>query len=203
MRGFSVFQGYYKDPEKTAQVLDSEGWYHSGDIGTLDEERSLVVIDRKKNIFKLAQGEYIAPEKIENIYIKDPIISQIFIYGESLEHSLVSIIVPNPEELIDLAKIVLPDKQNVSVSKLCTNKKMTDSILERLYTHGREAGLNGFELPKAIYLESTPFTIENDLLTPTLKMKRHQVQQFYSTQLEEMYTTMKEFTENRNDKSKL
>lgn len=111
VRGGNVFQGYHKDPEKTKEALDEEGWCHTGDIGMIDEKGSIVVIDRKKNIFKLAQGElqgwecvrpqifgvgrplltvcmllfnlgeYIAPEKIENIYLKNTLFSQI--YGKS------------------------------------------------------------------------------------------------------------------------
>lgn len=70
IRGHSVFAGYYKDDEKTAETFDAEGWLHSGDVGVILPNGSLRVVDRKKNIFKLSQGEYVSPEKIENTYIR-------------------------------------------------------------------------------------------------------------------------------------
>ena len=84
MRGKSNFRGYFKDLEKTKECMDSDGWLHSGDVGTILPNGSVVIIDRVKNIFKLSQGEYIAPEKIENIYIKVKGVSECFVYGDSL-----------------------------------------------------------------------------------------------------------------------
>ena len=83
--GDNVMSGYYKSPEKTAETIDEEGWLHSGDIGEWLEDGSLHIIDRKKHIFKLAQGEYIAPEKIEIVYLMCSKIMQVFVDGSSLE----------------------------------------------------------------------------------------------------------------------
>eukprot|EP00667_Euglena_gracilis_P005469 EG_transcript_5509 len=88
VRGPNAFLGYYKMPEATAEAMDSDGWVHSGDIGIWTARGQLKVVDRKKNIFKLAQGEYIAPEKIENVYCKSSIVSQAFVYGDSFQHQL-------------------------------------------------------------------------------------------------------------------
>lgn len=104
-RGPNVFQGYWKMPEKTEETIDSEGWLHSGDIGLWLANGNLKIIDRKKNIFKLSQGEYVAPEKIENIYVQSKWIAQAFVYGNSLERVLVGIIVPNEEILETYCKV--------------------------------------------------------------------------------------------------
>lgn len=81
------FFRYYKDPEMTAETIDSEGWHHTGDVGMWLPNGTLKIIDRRKHIFKLSQGEYIVPEKIENIYIRSQYVEQVFVYGESLKVS--------------------------------------------------------------------------------------------------------------------
>lgn len=102
-RGPCIFLGYYKDDEKTKEAVDEDGWLHSGDIGKIRPNGSLQVIDRKKNIFKLAQGEYVAPEKVEGIYKTVKGISEIFVYGNSLKSTLVGIVIPDPEVLPRIA----------------------------------------------------------------------------------------------------
>lgn len=96
IRGHGIFLGYYKEPEKTAEAIDNEGWLHTGDVGQLNTfNGSVKIIDRKKNLFKLAQGEYIAPEKIENIYVKAKGAAEVFIHGDSLQSACVCICVPD------------------------------------------------------------------------------------------------------------
>ena len=99
MKGPTVFSGYYKRPDKTAEAFDSEGWFMTGDVGLIYPNGSLRIIDRSKNIFKLSQGEYIAPEKIENVLILSKYIAQCFIYGDSLKNALVSVIVVEEAEV--------------------------------------------------------------------------------------------------------
>ena len=82
-RGTSIFAGYYRDLEKTKECVDEDGWLHSGDIGLILPNGALRIFDRRKNIFKLSQGEYIAPEKIENIYMKVKGVAEVFVYGDS------------------------------------------------------------------------------------------------------------------------
>lgn len=85
VKGTNVFRGYYKDPERTAEAIDEYGWHHTGDVGMWLPDGTLKIIDRRKHIFKLSQGEYIVPEKIEAIYVKCQYVLQCFVYGESLK----------------------------------------------------------------------------------------------------------------------
>lgn len=85
VKGTNVFRGYYKDSERTAEAIDEYGWHHTGDVGMWLANGTLKIIDRRKHIFKLSQGEYIVPEKIEAIYVKSQYVLQNFVYGESLK----------------------------------------------------------------------------------------------------------------------
>ncbi|KAI7868627.1 hypothetical protein BDF14DRAFT_1792338 [Spinellus fusiger] len=189
VRGDNVFVGYYKEEEKTREVLDSEGWYHTGDIATLNKDGRLQIIDRKKNIFKLAQGEYIAPEKIENVYCKSSVVAQLFIYGDSLQASLVMIVVPEPEAFNAFVAAQLPAvaAQKLSFEALCKNAQVKEAMLRHLIQVGQKAKLQGFEQAKAIYLHSEPFTMAQDLLTPTLKVKRPQAAKYFKDSIDAMY----------------
>ena len=82
---FCCYCRYLKDPQRTAETIDKDGWHHTGDIGQWLPNGTLKVIDRKKHIFKLSQGEYIVPEKIENAYIRSQYVEQVFVHGESLK----------------------------------------------------------------------------------------------------------------------
>ncbi|ORZ10771.1 hypothetical protein BCR42DRAFT_380417 [Absidia repens] len=189
-RGPSTFLGYYKDEEKTRETL-IDGWLYTGDIGMMDCNNNLVIIDRKKNIFKLAQGEYIAPEKIENILMNDSLVLQAFVYGDSLQSKLVAIIVPDPELLVPLGrKLGVCDGKDLSMDALhdlCRNPIISKYLLNHLTQVTKRGGLKGFEQPKAIHLEAEPFSIESGILTPTMKLKRPQAKELYEGHIQAMY----------------
>lgn len=184
VKGMNVTSGYFKLPEKTAELLDSDGWLHTQDIGMFLPNGTLKIIDRKKNIFKLSQGEYIAPEKIENIYLLCPLISQIFVAGESLQSYIIAIIVPNDENLLELAKLKGIEG---SFEELCENKEIKNFVLKDLQEIGKKHDLKGFEQVKAITLTSVPFGIENGLISSTLKNKRFQLMKTFQQQISDMY----------------
>jgi len=187
VKGNNVFKGYLKDPEKTAEALDEDGWLHTGDIGKWLPSGVLKIIDRKKNIFKLAQGEYIAPEKIENVYIRSEPVAQVFVHGDSLQSSLIAIVVPDAEVLPNLAqKLGL----NGSLEELCTNQEIKKAILSDMTKLGREGGLKSFEQVKALHLHPELFSVENGLLTPTLKAKRAELKALFQPRIDELYTSI-------------
>ncbi|XP_010588433.2 long-chain-fatty-acid--CoA ligase 6 isoform X1 [Loxodonta africana] len=185
VRGPNVFKGYLKDREKTKEALDSDGWLHTGDIGKWLPAGTLKIIDRKKHIFKLAQGEYVAPEKIENIYIRSEPVAQVYVHGDSLKAFLVGIVVPDPEVMPSWAQ-----KKGFegTYEELCTNKEVKKAILDDLVRLGKAGGLYSFEQVKAIHIHTDMFSVQNGLLTPTLKAKRPQLREYFRTQIEDLYS---------------
>lgn len=183
LRGPSAFNGYYKDPERTAETIDKDGWVHTGDIGRINPDGSLSIIDRKKNIFKLAQGEYVASEKVENAYLTSKYVAEAFLYGDSLKSYCVAIAVADPTALKDLGKELGLD---LSVEELCKNKDVIAKVLADMNKKGKEAKINSFELAKQLYLEPTSFG-ERQLLTPTFKLVRHNAKTHYQTVIDDLY----------------
>jgi len=181
-KGPNVTPGYYKDPELTRSVFDDEGWFHTGDIGHIEDGKFLMVTDRKKEIFKLSNGKFIAPQIIENIFKELPIIDQIMVLGEH-EKFASALISPNfkyfddwkTEKKISFSGneelIQQPEVQSLFSSEIeRLNKRM--SLPERI---------NRFRLVKH---EWTPATGE---LSPTLKLKRKFIHEKYKDLIEQIY----------------
>uniref|UniRef100_A0A673ZI50 Arachidonate--CoA ligase n=1 Tax=Salmo trutta TaxID=8032 RepID=A0A673ZI50_SALTR len=187
VKGPNVFKGYLNDPEKTKEALDQDGWLHTGDIGKWLPNGILKIVDRKKHIFKLAQGEYIAPEKVENIYIRSDPVAQIFVHGDSLQACLVGIVVPDPDSLPGWAK-----KKGIEGSylEMCASK-LKNAILEDILRLGKEGGLKSFEQVRDISLHTEMFSVQNGLLTPTLKAKRTDLRGHFREQIDLLYAKIK------------
>lgn len=190
VRGPTIFRGYYKDEVQTREVIDEDGWLHTGDIGLWLPGGRLKIIDRKKNIFKLAQGEYIAPEKIENVYAKCKFIAQCFVYGDSLNSSLVAIVAVEPEVL--KAWAASEGIQYEDLRQLCADPRARAAVLADMDSIGKEAQLRGFEFAKAVTLVAEPFTFENGLLTPTFKVKRPQAKAYFAKEIADMYAQLRQ-----------
>ncbi|CAB4290305.1 unnamed protein product [Prunus armeniaca] len=179
LRGKSLFSGYHKQQDLTEEVL-VDGWFHTGDIGEFQPNGAMKIIDRKKNIFKLSQGEYVAVENIESKYLQCPLITSIWVYGNSFESFLVAVVVPDRKALEDwAAEYNLTD----DFKSLCQNLKARKYILDELNSVGQKQQLRGFELLKAVHLEPNPFDMERDLITPTFKLKRPQLLKYYKVGL--------------------
>ncbi|OQR96481.1 long-chain-fatty-acid-CoA ligase [Achlya hypogyna] len=190
VRGPNLFSGYYKDPEKTAECLTEDGWFSTGDIGCWNADGTLSLIDRKKNIFKLAQGEYIAAEKIENIYAKSPLVGQIFLYGDSLQSCVVAVVVPDPEAVQAWAAAKgLPDGANLAA--MVSRPELKAAVLASMAEVAKENKLNGFECVKDIVLHAEIFSVENGLITPTFKLKRPQLKAHFEKDIKAMYAALK------------
>ena len=145
------------------------------------------IIDRKKQIFKTSLGEYIAPEKLENVYRRSLFIEQICVHGDSLKSNVVAIIVPDEEYLMQWAS-----QRNLAedFKTLCQNKDLIKMILEDMTRFGVEEGLKSFEQVKAIHLSSELFSVENECLTPTQKLVRHKIVKKFREEIDQMYASL-------------
>jgi len=186
-RGPSCSPGYYKNDEKTAELIDGDGWIHSGDIGEWLPSNSLRIIDRKKSIFKLSQGEYIAPEKLENIYAKSPYVAQIFVHGDSLKSKFVAIVVADREVAAEWCN---QNSIENDITELCSNPEFFAVVKDSMDQIGTDSDVKGFERIADFRMVSELFSVENDLLTPTFKLKRVQAKEMFLQMLNEMYESI-------------
>ncbi|EEY70016.1 long-chain-fatty-acid-CoA ligase, putative [Phytophthora infestans T30-4] len=180
MKGPNVFSGYYKQPELTQEVLDEDGWYATGDIGRWNPDGTLSIVDRKKHIFKLSQGEHVAPEKIEGVYQKSSFVGQVFVDGDSLQNYLVAVVVPDP----DVVKHSTFKNWETDYEQ---RRELEKVVLADMDALAHADGLHGFERVKKIHLTSEAFTVENDLVTPTLKPKRAKLAQYFADEVKTLY----------------
>jgi len=170
VRGSSVVVGYYKNREEFDRTVDKDGWLHSGDIGELGPNRNMKIIDRAKNIFKLSQGEYIAPDRLAEIFRSTKCIVDIFIYGDSLKSCIVAVACPDENAVKEMAKNCGLD-ESLDFEKLCQNQEIKNCILQELKKTGSTNGLKSFELVKAIHLATQNFQ-DLKLTTDAMKVKR-------------------------------
>lgn len=174
IRGHNITPGYFKSPELTSKSFDKDGFLATGDIAIILPNYALKIIDRKKNFFKLSQGEYVAAEKLELIYGQSPLVSQIFVYGDSLRSFLVAMIVAEHSGVMIWAKEHgMTDK---SFEDLCKSPELKAAMKEDFARLMKENGLKGFERLVDFKILSEQWTTENGLLTPTFKLKRSFVQ---------------------------
>ena len=180
-RGPHVMKGYYNKPDATREVIDADGWFHTGDIGTLDDGY-LKITDRKKDIIVTANGKNIAPQPIENQVKTNKYVSQAVMIGDTRKYP-VMLVVPNFEQLEKWAKQreLIWTSRGQLLSMPTVRAKMEKEVLDQL------SGLASFETPKKIALIEEDFSIERGELTPTLKVKRRVVDKHYRNVIDALY----------------
>jgi len=181
MRGPSLMVGYYKDPEKTKEAIDEEGWFHTGDIGKI-ETGVLWITDRKKEIFKLSTGKYVAPQIVENVFKESPLIEQILVVGEG-EKFAAAIISPNFHYLHGWCfKNNVKFRDNTDLVRhpkvLARYQEEVDRINKTL---GRHRQIKKFAVT------CREWSTETGELSPTLKLKRNQLKKVYGIKLDNLY----------------
>ena len=187
------FKGYFKNKEETNRIIDKEGWLHSGDVGVILTKNGncLKIIDRVKNLFKLSQGEYVAPDKVQLILVNSKYVNQIFLDGDSKYNYAIALIYPELEECIKFLKenkkLGDIDYDKINYDDLSGNKIMEEEIVKDCDKVGRKSGLKGFELPKKIRIINEQFSLENGLMTNTLKLKPKNIRIKYKEELKKMY----------------
>jgi long-chain acyl-CoA synthetase len=182
IRGANVARGYLKQPEATAEVFEASGWFHSGDIGRVDEDGFLFITDRKKDLIVTAGGMNIAPQNIENMLKADPFISQAMVYGDRKPYPVVLITV-NAEELAKFAR-----EQGIVATDPAVVVKHP-KVLERVgrTVEEKNSQLQSYAKIKKFTVLPIDFSQEGGELTPTLKVKRKIVSDKYLTTIEELY----------------
>jgi len=164
VRGENVMHGYWRNPEETARVLGEDGWLATGDVGHFDDKGRIVITDRKKDIIVNDRGDNVSPQRIEGMLTLQPEIAQAMVYGDRKPH-LVALLVPDPE---------IADKADAS--------KLLSKALDRVNSE-----LSVLEKVRRFAVADEPFTVENEQLTPSMKIRRHAIKAVYGDRLESLY----------------
>ncbi len=179
-KGPNIMKGYYNQPEKTAEVFTEDGWFCTGDIGKIDERGYLFITDRKKALFKLSTGKYVAPQHIENLLVNSMFIEQSIVLGNSRKFC---------------SALIIPDFNNIKnymqLGASTTNQEMLNNDKVRQLLDGEVQKVNKhlpqWEQIKRYQFLERAFTIESGEMTPTMKIKRNVVSDLYKDKIESMY----------------
>lgn len=169
----NMFPGYYKRPETTAEVFDADGYYRTGDVVAEIAPNKVVYVDRRNNVLKLAQGEFVTVAKLEAVFGNSPLVKQIYVYGNSAHPYLLAVIVPSDE-----------------AQERFRADELKGRLADSLQAVAKEAGLQSYEVPRDFLIETTPFTLENGLLTGIRKLAWPKLKQHYGERLEQLYADL-------------
>src|SRR6267154_1361594 len=187
VRGPMIMQGYYKRPEATREVIDEEGWFHTGDIGYLDKDNYLFITDRMKDLWKTSAGKYVAPQPIENALKNSPYILNAMVVGDRRKF-IVALVVPN-------CKLISAKAAESGVTISCS-EEVAEHPFTRTLVHAEiqrlTANLAQYETIKRFALLPSDFTFDNGALTFTMKLKRRVVEEQYRNVIESLYADVAE-----------
>ena len=188
--GECVCSGYLHDQEATEKLfVDKERrWVRTRDVAKWDSDNYLVIVDRVVSVFKLSQGEYVAAKILARAYEQAPLVHQIFVYGDSTRSFLVAIVVPDKHRVADFV-----GRQNWSEERfpeLCEDNSLIDEIKGQLNQIAAEQNFNGYERIKAVTCVPEEWTIDNEMMTPSGKLRRRKIAERYKESIERMYSLL-------------
>lgn len=182
VKGPTVMRGYYNKPEETAQAIDADGWFHTGDCGELTEKGHLVMTERLKDLYKTSNGKYIAPQQLESLLAQDKYMAQVAVIGDGRKY-VSALIVPDFDELGAWA---IKHKIQFKNNEELVNDPKVHEMLDKLINEYQK-DLASYEQIKRFVLLPRPFSMENGELTNTLKIKRAVVNKRYAKLIDAMY----------------
>ena len=180
VRGELVMHGYWRNQEETDRVL-KDGWLHTGDIGLIDDKGRIKITDRKKDIIVNDKGDNVAPQKVEGMLTLQDEIGQAMIYGDRKPH-MVAVLVPDPEWT---AEYCAKSGANCNFTKLRENSEYRAALGAAVERVNRD--LSVIERIRRFIIADAPFTIENEQMTPSMKIRRHILKQAYGERLDALY----------------
>jgi long-chain acyl-CoA synthetase len=181
-RGPNVMMGYYKNEAATSEVME-DGWYHTGDIGTIDAQGFLHITDRKKELFKTSGGKFVAPSRVEAAIKRSVYVNQVMLVGDSRPHPIALI---SPDWALVRTELGIPD--GVPINELRTRPDVVHLLTREVHTH--TADLAKFEQVRRIIILPRELSVEEGELSPTLKVKRRVVEKKYAADIDRLYADM-------------
>jgi long-chain acyl-CoA synthetase len=186
IRGPAVTRGYYRNEAATRESWTEDNWFKTGDIARRDPDGAFLIVDRKKNIVKTAQGEYVALEKVEGVMAQVKSAMMVWAYADSEQPFIVAVIVANPEEFT--AKYGAEASTPEGLARLCASEDVRKAVLADMEKVGRASGLTSLEIPKRVHIEPNQWTVESQLITPTMKPSRPKLRKHYQSIINKLYS---------------
>jgi long-chain acyl-CoA synthetase len=184
VRGPNVTPGYYLRPEETAAAFDDEGWFRTGDLGEFDAHGFLRITDRMDNLFKLSTGQYVTPQPMETRLMAEPLVSEAVVVGAGHKFAT-ALVFPNPDNLRAWADLQRLDS-NLSPADLLGHPRVL-SRFERMVDDANR-GMSDWSTIKGFRLLLADLTVDNQMLTPTLKVRRRKLHEVFADEIEKLYS---------------